>query len=52
VMTSNTIQPIRGAELRKPATDAVIHYLGDSRVRCPGSCQLLEGEGLWTYFHL
>jgi hypothetical protein len=51
-MTSDTIQPIRGAVLRKPATDAVIHYLGDSRARCPGSCQLLEGEGLWTYFHL
>jgi len=51
-MTSDTIQPIGGAELRKPAADAVIHYLGDSGARCSGSCQLLEGEGLWTYFLL
>jgi hypothetical protein len=41
-MTSDTIQPIRGAELRKPATDAVIHYLGGTVVRVA-----LEAANYW-----
>ncbi len=37
VVTSDTIQSIGEAELRKPGTDAVI-ITWDDRARCPGSC--------------
>jgi hypothetical protein len=42
-MTSDTIQPIRGAELRKPATDAVIITWG-TMVRLTPEAVQLTGE--------
>lgn len=38
MVTSDTIQPIRGAELRKPGTDAVIITWGEDGAPYRGSC--------------
>jgi pyruvate/2-oxoglutarate/acetoin dehydrogenase E1 component len=52
VVTSDTIQPIGGAELREPGTDAVI-ISWETMVRVAlEAAQLLESEGLWTYILL
>ncbi len=49
MLTSDTIQPIGGVELRKPGTDAVI-ITGGTIVRVAlEAAQLLQSEGLWTY---
>ena len=52
VVTSDTIQPIGGAELRKPGTDAVINTWGTMVRIALKAAQLLEGEGLWTFILL
>jgi len=52
VVTSDTIQPIGGAELRKPGTDAVIITWGTLVRVALEAAQLLECEGLWTYILL
>jgi len=52
VVTSDTIQPIRGAELRKPGTDAVIITWGTMVRVALEAAQLLQSEGLWTYILL
>jgi pyruvate/2-oxoglutarate/acetoin dehydrogenase E1 component len=46
VVTSDTIQPIEGTELRKPGTDAVIITWGTVARVAPGAAQPLESEGL------
>jgi pyruvate/2-oxoglutarate/acetoin dehydrogenase E1 component len=46
VVTSDTIQPIGGAELRKPDTDAVIITWGTMARVALEAAQLLESEGL------
>jgi len=52
VVTSDTIQPIGGAELSKPGTDAVT-ITWEKMVRVAlEAAQLLEREGLWTYILL
>jgi transketolase C-terminal domain/subunit len=45
-------QPIGGAELRKPGTDAVIITRGKLVCVALEAAQLLESEGLWTYILL
>jgi len=52
VVTSDTIQLIGGAELRKPGTAAVIITWGTMVRVAPEAAQLLEREGLWTYILL
>lgn len=42
----------RGAELRKPGTDAVIITWGTMVRVALEAAQLLEGGGLWTYILL
>ena len=42
----------RGAELRKPGTDAVIITWGTIVRVALEAAQLLESEGLWTYILL
>ena len=49
VVTSDTMQPIGGAELRKTGTDSVIITWGTMVRVALEAAQLLEGEGLWTY---
>ena len=49
-MTSDTIQPIRGAELRKPATDAVIHYLGGQWCALPWKLPTTGGRRIMDIF--
>ncbi len=46
VVTSDTIQPIGGAELRKPGTDAVIITWGTMVRVALEAAQLLESDGL------
>ena len=46
VLTSDTIQPIGGVELRKPGTDAVIITWGTMVRVALEAAQLLECEGL------
>ncbi len=46
VVTSDTIQPIGGAELRKPGTDAVIITWGTMVRVALEAAQPLESEGL------
>ena len=46
VVTSDTIQPIGGAELRKPGTDAVIITSGTMVRVALEAAQLLESDGL------
>jgi len=48
MVTSDTIQPIEGAELRKPGTDAVIITWGTMVSVALEAAQLLQSEGLWT----
>ncbi len=45
-VTSDTIQPIGGAEVRKPGTDAVIITCGTIVRAALEAAQLLESEGL------
>ena len=52
MVTSDTIQPIGGAKLRKPGTDAVIITWGTMVRVALEAAQLLESEGLWTYILL
>jgi len=52
VVTSDTTQPIGGAELRKPGTDAVIITWGTIVRVTLEAAQLLESEGLWAYILL
>ena len=51
MVTSDTIQSIGGAALRKPGTDAVIITWG-TMVRVALEAAQLESEGLWTYILL
>ena len=46
MLTSDTIQPIGGVELRKPGTDAVIITRGNVVRVALEAAQLLECEGL------
>jgi pyruvate/2-oxoglutarate/acetoin dehydrogenase E1 component len=52
VVTSDTIQPVGGAELRKPGTDAVVITWGTLVRVDQEAAQLLEFQGLWTYILL
>ena len=52
MVTSDTIQPIGGAELRKPGTDAVIVTCATIVRVALEAAQLLESEGLWAYILL
>jgi len=45
VVTSDTIQPIGGAEMRKPGTDAVIITRGTMVRAVLEAAQLLESAG-------